>query len=140
MEQPVLTDQNQYPTEEVIFEHIGISRTLWESFFECIHMNYPDINGEWRYYNDGKSWLMKATLKKRTVFWLSLFQDTFRITFFYTDRAEEAIKNSSISDELKNSYIDGKRFNKIRGVTLIFRNEKDIEYAKTLIALRLSIK
>jgi hypothetical protein len=140
MAQQVLADENLYPTEEVIYEHIGNSKILWESLFEYIHVNYPDLNTQWRYYNDGKSWLMKATLKKRTVFWLSLFEDTFRITFFYTDKAEEAIKNSSISDELKNSFINGKRFNKIRGINLVFRNKKDIEYAKTLIALRLSIK
>lgn len=140
MEQPVLTDQNLYPTDDVIFEHIGKSRSLWESFFEYVREDYPDINEEWRYYKDGKSWLMKATQKKRTVFWLSLFEDTFRINFYFTDRAEEAIKNSSISDELKNSFINGKRFNKIRGITIVFRNEKDIEYAKVLIAVRLSIK
>ncbi len=140
MEQHVLADENLYPTEEVIFEHIGNSKILWESFFEYIHTNYPDLNTQWRYYKDGKNWLMKVTRKSKTIFWLSLVEDTFRITFYFTDKAKEAIRNSSIPDELKDRFINGKRYNKIRGLTVTFANKDDVEYAKSLIALKLSIK
>jgi hypothetical protein len=140
MESMVLTNKDQYPTEEIIFSHIGKSKSLWISIFEYIHSNHPDISEEWRYYNDGKSWLFKATRKGKTVFWLSIIKNAFRMTFYYTDKAEQAIENSSISDELKKNFKDGKRYNKIRGITVIFKNKKDVEYAKELIGIKLRIK
>lgn len=140
METPILSDKTLFPTDEVIFSHLGRSRTLWISFFKTLDAEHADFSREWRYYQDGKSWLMKVTRKKKTVFWLSMIPKTFRITFYFTDRAEDAIKKSSLSDELKEQFLKGKRYNKIRGLTVIFNNKKDLEYAKTLISIKLKIK
>jgi Protein of unknown function (DUF3788) len=140
MEPMVLTDKNQFPTEEVIYSHIGKTKALWNSFFQYIHENVPELSEEWRYYNDGKSWLMKVTKKSKTIFWLSIIKGSFRITCYFTDKAEQAIKESSLSDELKQQFQDGKKYGKIRGLTILFKNKKDVEYAKMLIAIKLSIK
>jgi hypothetical protein len=140
MEQAILSDPNQFPAEEIIFSHIGKSKTLWQSLFEFIHSNHPDFTEEWRYYNDGKSWLMKVQRKKKTVFWLSLFKDSFRTTFYFPDKAGKDILKSSISDEFKNQYKNGKNYGKIRGITIFYKKKKDIEDAKKLIGIKLSIK
>ena len=140
MEEKVLTDKNIFPTEEVIFSHIGNSKLYWESIFEHIHTNHPDFSEEWRYYNDGKSWLLKVTRKKKTIFWLSIYKDLFRITFYFGDKAEPVIMESSISDRLKEEFKNGKRFGKIRGITLIIDSKKAIEYINALITIKLSIK
>jgi hypothetical protein len=47
---------------------------------------------------------------------------------------------SSISDELKEQFKTAKYYNKIRPLTITFRNMKDVEYAKTLIEIKLSVK
>ncbi len=140
MEQPILNDKNQFPTEEIIYSHIGESKILWHSVFEYIHTNHPDLTEQWRYYNDGKSWLLKVVRKTKTIFWLSVIKDSFRMTFYFTDKAEDVINNSKISNELKGQFKGGKKFNKIRGIRITFRNKKDIENAKTLIEIKLSIK
>ena len=140
MEPIVLTDEKQFPTEKIIFTHIGKSETLWRTLFEYIHGKHPDFSEEWRYYKDGKSWLMKVTRKSKTIFWLSVIENAFRITFYFTDRAEEAIMNSSISDELKEQFKKGKKYNKIRGITIHFKKKKDVEHTKSLIDIKLSIK
>lgn len=140
METKLLYDKNQYPTDEVIFSHIGRCKSLWLSLFEMIKTDYPQISTEWRYYNDGKSWLMKVTAKSKTVFWLSIVKGSFRITFYFGDKAEEKILSSKISVELKNQFKDGKRFGKIRGVTILFKNKKDVDYARELINIKLSLK
>ena len=140
MEGPVLSDKDQFPTEEIIFSHIGKTRKLWESFFEYIHTSHPDLEVNWRYYKDGKSWLMKVTRKSKTIFWLSVIKGSFRTTFYFTDRAEKSILDSSLSDELKKSFTDGKKYNKIRGITVVFKRLKDVEYAETLINIKLNVK
>jgi hypothetical protein len=140
MELPLLSDKDQYPAEEVISSNIGKTWTIWQSLFQYLHADHPDISEEWRYYNDGKSWLMKVTRKGKTIFWLSVIKGSFLITFYFTDRAEEAINKSSISDELKEQFSNGKKYSKIRGLTIKFKNKKDIEYFKAMLVLKLSIK
>ncbi|MFA6978991.1 MAG: DUF3788 family protein [Ignavibacteriaceae bacterium] len=140
MEPPILTNKNEFPTEEIIFSHIGKSKALWQSVFEFIHANHPDLTEEWRYYNDGKSWLLKVVKKTKTVYWISLLKNSFRMTFYFTDKAEQLILDSSISDELKEQFKNGKHYNKIRGLTINFKYKKDVEYAKVLVALKLSLK
>ena len=139
MDQPILSDKTQFPTEEIIYSHLGKTKNIWVSFFEYLQENHPDISSEWWYYNDGKSWLMKNTRKKKTVFWLSVLKGTFRITFYFTDRAAKAIEGSTIPVEMKKHFKEGKQYGKIRGLTVLFKYKKDIEAAKTILAIKLSI-
>ena len=140
MDQPILSDKNQYPTEEIIYSHIGKSKSQWLSLFDYIHANHPDISEEWRYYNDGKSWLMKVTRKSKTVFWLSIIKGSFRTTFYFPDKAKDLLLKGIISDALKKQYKEGKNYGKIRGITINYKNKKDIEDAKSLMAIKLSLK
>lgn len=140
MDQPVLTDKTVFPREKAIFAHLGNKKALWQSFFKTLHENHPDFSEEWRYYNDGKCWLMKVTKKSKTIFWLSVLRKAFRTTFYFSDKAEEAIMKSSLAGELKEQFKTGKKFNTIRGLRIAFRSQKDIEQAKILIALKLSVK
>ena len=139
MEQPVLTDKDQFPTEEVIFSHLGKSRTLWVSLFEQIHRDHPDFTEQWRYYRDGKSWLLKVSRKARTVFWLSIVEGSFRTTFYVTGKAAPAISKSSLSDELKKQYRSGRRYGKLCGLTILHKHKRDVEDARQLIAIKISI-
>ena len=140
MDQPVLSDKTQFPTEEIIASHLGRTKAVWDSFFEYLRENHPDITPEWRYYNDGKSWLMKNILKKKNVFWLGIIKGAFRTTFYFTDRAAKAIADSTIPAKMKKQFKDGKHYGKIRGLTVVFKSKKDIETAKALLAIKLSVK
>ena len=140
MEKPELTDKNIFPTEEIIFSHIGKSKILWQSLFEYIHTNHLDLLEQRKYYKDGKCWLLKICKKAKTIFWIAVFKDSFRMTFYFTDKAEQVINNAPISDELKEQFKNGKRYNKIRGLSISFKYKRDIEYAKSLIRIKLSAK
>ena len=136
----VLNDKNVYPSNEVIFSHIGKFAKLWISIFDYLHAEHPDFTEEWRYYNDGKSWLMKVQRKTKTVFWLSLAEKTFRTTFYFPSKAEQAVMDSTISDELKDLFRNRNKDLKMYGLTVFFRSRKDLEQAKILCSLKLSLK
>ena len=140
MDQKVLTDKSQFPTEDVIFSHIGKCRKYWESVFHYIHTNHPDFTEQWRYYNDGKSWLMKVVRKSKTIFWLSVWNGFFRITFYFGDKAEKAIFDSPVSEKLKQEFKNGKRLGSIRGITVAVNSPADLEDIKSLIAVKLTLK
>jgi hypothetical protein len=140
MAHPVLTEKDQFPTEEVVFLHIGKVKPLWFLLFDHIHQHHQDFTQEWRYYLDGKSWLLKVSKKTKTIFWLSIVEGSFRTTFYLTDKAREAISKSFLSDELKKQYTEGKRHGKIRGLTILYRRKRDVDDAKRLIDIKTSIR
>jgi hypothetical protein len=136
MEPHVLTDPTQFPTDEVIYSHLGARRPLWDALFGFIRAERPDFSERWRYYSDGKSWLLNVSRKKKTVFWLSLVGGTFRITAYFTDKAADAIQASALSAGLKEQFTSGPSVGKLRGITITFRKKRDVEDARTLIALK----
>ncbi len=140
MEDPVLTDKDQFPTDEIIFSHIGKSKRYWQKLFKHIRSNYPDFSEEWRYYNDGKSWLLKVVRKSKTIFWVSVTDKSFRTTFYFGDKAEKSILASNISDDLKQSFKNGKRYGKIRGITIEINGDADLANVHELIELKLNQK
>jgi hypothetical protein len=140
MEKPIFSDPNHHPSEEIIFSHLGKTQSLWKELFDYIHVNHPDISEEWRFYNDGKSWLMKVTRKKKTIFWLSVVEGAFRTTFYFTDKAEQSIMSSSLSEDLKEQFRAGKQYGKIKGITVVNSSKKHIKDAKTLIGIKLQMK
>lgn len=140
MQPAILSDKSQFPTEEIIYSHIGNTKPLWLELFGHIQTSHPDFNQEWRYYNDGKSWLMKVTRKTKTIFWLSIIPGSFRTTFYFTEKAAALIQDSPLSAALKEQFVSGKQFNKIRAITIAYQSAANIEDAKILIRLKLSIK
>lgn len=140
MEEKILSDKNQFPTVEIIYSHIGKSKELWESIFNYIHTEHPDFLEQWRYYLDGKSWLMKVTRKSKTIFWLSIIPGSFRITFYFGDKAEQLIMKSNISDAMKDEFKKGKKYGKIRGLSLTMNKKQNMQFAKELISIKLKLK
>ena len=138
MDAPVLGDRNRFPTDEVISAHLGRRRALWEALFAFIRAEHPDCTAEWRYYNDGKSWLLNLSRKKKTVFWLSVIRGSFRITAYFTDKAKDAVRASALSAELKEPFLKALPAGKLRGITITFRKKRDVEDAKVLVALKTS--
>jgi len=137
MEKPILSDINKFPDDEIVFNHLGKRQTLWKELFEHLDANYPDLNRDWKYYNDGKSWLMKVTRKSKTIFWLSVIKGAFRTTFYFTDKSKKQILSSSISEDLKEQFSSKSG---LRGITIIFSKKDDIRQAEELIKLKVSSK
>ena len=137
MERSPLDNLEIFPSEEVLGSCLGPALGLWTSFFARVRTGHPDFREEWRYYLDGKSWLLKVTRKSRTVFWISVLENGFRATFYFSDRAEAEILDSGIPEPLKEAFTSGKHFGKIRGLTILFREPADIDTAAILIGIKL---
>lgn len=140
MEIPLLVDNSIFPTDEIVFSHIGKTKIHWITFFEMLKTDYTDFVPEWRYYSDGKSWLMKVQKKSKTVFWLSVIKNGFRVTFYFTDKAEKLILNGNISEKLKEQFTGNKKYGKIKPLTVHIKSMKDIQSVKSLIDMKISSK
>ncbi|HEY9595680.1 MAG TPA: DUF3788 family protein [Spirochaetia bacterium] len=133
-----LSNRDVFPSDEVIGELLGKTMKLWTSFFAMLRSDFPDLQNEWRYYNDGKSWLMKITRKQKTIAWLSVIEGTFRTTFYLPPKVADRVEELGIPEPLKDQYRKNPRMTK--GITITYSTKKDVTYARELIALKSSMR
>lgn len=138
MEPIVLTDPNIQPTEELIAQAIGENSIYWDQLIDYLYDNYFGITEEWRFYNDGKSWLYKAMRKKQTLYWIGIIKDTFRITFWFGDKAEPVIEASTLPETIKESFKNARRYGQLRAISVEVRSDED--YANTIRLLEIKAK
>jgi hypothetical protein len=139
-EKTVLSDKSVLPTDDFIFSIIGEKKVYWEKVMNYLSENYPESSGSWNYYNDGKQWLFKYVRKKKTIFWASLLKDTFRITFYLGNKAEQVIENSDLPKSIKEEFKTAKRYGLIRPVTFIIRDEADVDNVLKMVVLKVKLK
>jgi hypothetical protein len=136
----MFSDKELKPTEELIFSIIKDKKELWHSLMNHLNEMYPSSEADWHYYNDGKQWLFKAVQKKKTLFWLSLFEETFRVTFYFGDKALPLIEECDLPDSIKNDFKTGKKYGAIRGITVLVKEECDVTSIQKLIDIKSKLK
>lgn len=140
MEPIVLIDKSIQPDDALILSIIGEKQILWQQIIQHLYENYTDVSEEWKYYNDGKSWLYRTIRKKKTIFWIGVIKDTFRITFWFPNRAVPIVEESTIPEILKEEFRTAKVYNTTRALSIVMQNGHDVEVVKTLIALKVKLK
>jgi hypothetical protein len=132
----VLSDKNVIPDDKLIFSIIGEKKKQWQSIMNYVSANYKDSSGNWNYYNDGKQWLFKMVNKKKTLFWAAIPDRTFRITFYFGDKAEPVILNSELPKAVKEGFKTTRRYGKIRAISNKIEDVEEIETIYKLIDLK----
>jgi hypothetical protein len=135
-----LNDKNEYPDDVVLSRYLDEVKKTWDSFIDSLKENYPLFSGEWRYYNDGKNWLFKITKKTKTICWVSVYHNKFKTTFYFSDKAEDLITKSPLAKEYIDQFVSGKRYGKIRAVTVEIKKSKDLESTKLLMDIKEQLK
>lgn len=140
MEPIVLTDPAIQPTDELVFSIIGENSVYWQQIVDYLYKNHFDITEEWRFYNDGKSWLYRTLRKKNTIYWIGVQKDNFRVSFWLSEKSIPMIEASDLPEHIKEEYRNTKPFNHSRCVTVIMGSQEDFENVLKLIELKLKIK
>lgn len=126
-ERQLLRDPDIRPTGDVLAAALKDSFQAYAGFVDMLPN--LDIQPEWRYYNDGKAWLCKGaykrktsrgTDKERTVFWLSVWDGFFRVSFFIGEKQRAYAQNIFISQSTKDLIADAKTVGKLKFFPVIF--------------------
>ena len=144
MEKSVLSDPLIEPNEEILFLIIGDKSILWQKIMDYLHVNHSDVSELWRYYNDGKSWLFRTLKKKKTIFWIKVLEGTFRVGFYFSDKAESLIEHSDLPEKIKDNFRNANKISMgkgaIRSIAIEMKDNKDVENIIKLIELKLNTK
>ena len=113
MEVQLLRDPGIFPSKEVLKDVLGEVYPVLEALEARVTQGNFALTLDWRYYNDGKSWLCKVCHKKKTVFWLSVWEGCFKTTFFFLERHVEGIAALDISEQIKEDFCRTKSVGKL---------------------------
>ena len=131
----ILADPTIEPTPERLQAILG-PKYGWFTII-CDHATdrYPQVNGTWRYYNDGKQWLFRLIKKKDTLFWTAVLAETFRITFYFPASMDTEIEASVLPEEVKELWRETSG-SKFRHISLRMEHEDQVETACRLVDLK----
>lgn len=139
MDTPLLRDQQVFPAEEALKNSLGPAYSAFEELMKTIKSPQYGLEPQWNYYNDGKAWLCKACFKKKTVFWLSVWDHYFKTAFYFTEKTQAGIDTLDIDKSLKEEFKRNEPIGKliplvinIDGKARINDLLKVIEYKKNL--------
>jgi hypothetical protein len=135
-----LTDKDIIPTEELIFSIIGYNKVFWQRIMKYASENYNDISGSWNYYDDGKKWLFKLSHKKKNLLWAGILNDTFRVTFWFADKAEPLIEAAILPPAMKDEFRNARKYGSVRPLSIVVKEQSDADNVITLITLKYQIK
>ena len=84
-----LRDESVYPDEQLLKSILGRSYDAYCELLKLYDDNEMEI--EWRYYKDGKAWLCKVQIKKRTIVWMSAWKGYMQATIYFPEKYIEEI-------------------------------------------------
>jgi hypothetical protein len=140
MEKLMLDNPKETPTDQVIVKALKRSFPAYRSFIDQITGEPNRLVPEWRYYNDGKSWLCNISCNKKTVCWLSVWEAFFKISFYFTEKTAKGINLLNISDTIKKEFKNSKPIGKLIPLVIHVKYKNQLNDVLTLIQYKLEIK
>ncbi len=135
-----LKDPEIFPSDEILRKALGQNVfSAYQELFETLSQAEFGLSHEWRYYNDGKAWLCKVSDRKKTIFWLSVWETFFKISFYFTEKTRTGISELNISNDEIRRFDQVVPIGKLIPLTLEIQNKvqlgdllKIVEYKKKL--------
>lgn len=136
----MLTDPNIPPTGQLLDEILRESYPVYEAVIASVTGPGYGLEPQWRYYNDGKAWLCKMVFKKKTIFWLSVWDGFFKAGFYFVERHLHGIGELDVDPEIKKALAEAKPFGTLFPVTLEMKKKEQIRDLLRLIEYKKKLK
>ncbi|MCC8187287.1 MAG: DUF3788 domain-containing protein [Bacteroides sp.] len=137
----LLKDPDVFPSDKVLNSVLGDNLySVLGSFLETITSEAYGLSIEWRFYNDGKTWLGKVTHKKKTIFWLSVWEGFFKVSFYFTEKHREGIAALDIPEAIRQEFALAKPTGKLIPLIIDVYNRNQLQDIQTIVRLKKSLK
>ena len=140
MEVQLLREKEIFPSKEVLKSVLGQVYDVWEELETQVTQGEFGLTLEWNYYNDGKSWLCKVCHKKKTVFWLSVWEGCFKTTFFFLERHLEGIAELDISEQIKEDFYEMKPIGKLLPMVISIDQQEQLADLLKIVKFKKEVK
>ena len=137
----LLKDYDIFPTEKVLEEALGSEvYQVYKQLTEILQSPEFELHPEWNYYKDGKAWLCKVIYKKKTVFWLSVWEKQIKIGFYFTEKTATGIPELPVNEKIKQQFAEARPIGKLIPLSLSIRKAEQLEDLKQIIRYKKELK
>ena len=133
----LLKDPDVLPSAEVLKKVLDKKYQVFKEFITTAESEEFKLIPNWRYYKDGKAWFCKITLKKKTIVWLSVWSDCFKVAFYFTEKSGGGIPGLKIDDSIKEFYLNHKPIGKLKPIVVEVRRKSQLVDINTLIKYKI---
>jgi hypothetical protein len=140
MTAPWFADPTVRPTEPDVLAVLGPAANAWRTLFAALRTQHSDLAETWNWYADGRSWLMKITRKGRTVCWVVVEPERFRVAFYFAERLTPALLASGLSEPCKAALGARPPVGKLRPVSVEFGPAEGVGDVLVLVGLKAQLK
>lgn len=135
-QKPLLNNPEIEPTKEVLSDVLKESYVTFEELSKVLINEYA-LTMDWKYYKDGKAWLCKVAYKKKTIFWLSIWDGSFSTSFYFLERHLEGITKLEVN---ANNFKLGKEWGKMLPLTFNINSKEQLPDLLKMVAYKKSVK
>lgn len=131
-----LKDKDIYPNENVIKEALGEAYSSYVKLYEMFET--LGLEHEWRYYNDGKSWLCKILKKKRTIIWVSVWKGYTKAGVYFPVSKIDLVMDLSLSQKTKERIEITPNIGKSKPCFFDIKDDSEFDDLRKIIELKIS--
>lgn len=136
----LLREKETEPTDNVLESVLG--KELFAIYQELteIFTHEFSLEPQWRYYKDGNAWLCKVVDKKKTILWLSIWENYIKTGFYFTDKTGTGILDLDIDNNIKEAFKVAKPSGKLIPLIIDINRQKQINDLKEVIKYKKGLK
>jgi hypothetical protein len=134
----LLKDPNVFPDEVVLKKSLNRAYPAYEELVSATRS--AGLEMTWRFYNDGKAWLCKVSYKKKTMFWLSVWDGLFKTSFYFTEKTRSGVMSLAIDKNVLAAFSDVKSTGKLVPLRMAIGKKSQVRDVMLLAGYKKSLK
>ena len=138
MSENIFLKKENMPNHTLVEEKLGSNYKYLKKIRNYVKDIVDGPIEEWKYYGKKNGWLLKTLSKKRNLFFINVCDNFFKITFIFSDKAVNAIKEKSISKKLINELLSTRKYAEGRGLTIPVKSVKYLPDIQKLINIKIN--
>lgn len=132
----IFTNKLEQPNEEILSTALGKSYKNWKAIKKYIEDNCGTSTEEWKFYGQKIGWTLKIFLRKRNLFFVTVCNGFFRISFVLGGKAVAAAEQSRLPQTIIEELVNAKKYAEGRGIRIEVKSQKDVETIRLLVDIK----
>ncbi|MBI9036419.1 MAG: DUF3788 family protein [Bacteroidales bacterium] len=139
MEELIFVEKGNVPNELTLTSALSESYKYYSEILNNLRSIKPGFKTEWKYYGKKNGWLLKHIDKKKNMFFLVPYQDSFKLSFTFGDKAlTEILASEIITEDLKEQIRTSKKYTEGTSIFFSINSMDEALQAIELIKFKLS--
>jgi len=136
----LLREKEIEPTDKVLENVLG--KELFIIYKEIIKIftNEFNLEPQWQFYKDGKAWLCKVVYKKKTILWLSIWENYIKTGFYFTEKTGIGVLELDIDNKIKEVFEMAQPIGKLIPLIIDINQHNQIKDLKEVVSYKKRLK